>query len=360
MPILLFFALLCLSACKPALLEPEVKASAEGIQEVLIAGTTEPGYRDGPAQQAQFAMISDLAFDNEQGFYILDSFNRVLRYVSNSGYVSTFAGKIYSYSTDTTEQEPCRYSDGHLLEAYFCSPISLAGPNQGSLYILDSGNRRIRKVDLKNKVISSVYEDSDQFFSDIEMLETNLKSGLFIAGSSGVQKYDLSTSLTEGFSPLSIEQIKIDSQNQLWFIPYSRDKIIILSLNDKKENIIGQSGSPEQGAFHCVDFPGPEWSCSGGYQDGPLDQALFHDISSVAFTPDGRHIFLVSKSRPKTLDDTGEANVLRRIDLHAQKVETIMPLRGVDRIYISPQGAFYFVRQHQLYQLKPSPAEVTE
>lgn len=386
MPILLFFALLCLSACKPALLEPEVKASAEGFQEVLIAGAAEPGYRDGPAQQAQFSGIADLTFDTEGGVYLLDSFNNVLRYLSPQGQVETLAGQVYSH-IDANDEIACRYRDGAFEDAYFCGMRSITALHSiKALFLSESSvgsrNRAIRKIDLQSKQVKSIDITSNQYKEVISTTpypfihEDKLSDFLIYGLGSDNQSMNIYVSAKPYSRIISLQEQRINllqkpDLNPLiyyssplhegWMLHWLSDyQLVRLDQSYAIDKVIGQSGTPEQRAFHCVDFPGPDWTCSGGYQDGPLDQALFHDISSMAFSPCGRYIFLISKSQPHMLDDTDESNVLRRIDLQQQTVETVVSLPKVRKIYISPQGAFYFVRQHQLYQLKPSPAEVTE
>jgi RHS repeat-associated protein len=109
--------------------------TANGVV-ALAAGTGKPGLVDGPAVQAQFKEPRGAVFDaTRRLLYIADSGNHVIRILAGDGTVSTFAGSGRPES-----------NDGNGKQAGFKDPSGLALDASGNLYVADSGNSRIRKV----------------------------------------------------------------------------------------------------------------------------------------------------------------------------------------------------------------------
>ena len=102
-------------------------------------------YRDGgfggdggPAALAQLRSPSDVATAGAGNLYIADRFNHRIRKVDSSGVITTFAGSgEYGFGGD----------GGPAAEAQLYSPNGVATDGAGNLYIADTGNSRIRKVD---------------------------------------------------------------------------------------------------------------------------------------------------------------------------------------------------------------------
>jgi len=104
-----------------------------------FAGIITPGYAgdDGPAAQAQLNYPKGVAADGEGNIYIADANNNRVRMVNKDRVITTIAGNgTAGYS-----------GDGSLAAAAQLQGISgIAVDNNGNLYIADSGNHRIRKV----------------------------------------------------------------------------------------------------------------------------------------------------------------------------------------------------------------------
>ena len=105
-----------------------------------IAGTGESGYGGdgGPALQAQLNHPYGAAPDTAGNLYIADWGNNRIRMVDAAGNISTVAGTGESgYSGD----------GGPAAQAQLAQPYGLTADAAGNLYIADSFNNRIRKVD---------------------------------------------------------------------------------------------------------------------------------------------------------------------------------------------------------------------
>ena len=100
-----------------------------------LAGTGTPGFADGAGTAAQFYYPKDVAVDASGTVYVADYFNSRIRAITPSGMVSTFAG------TGTAG-----FADGTDTSAQFNFLSGVAVDASGTVYVADSGNRRIRTI----------------------------------------------------------------------------------------------------------------------------------------------------------------------------------------------------------------------
>jgi sugar lactone lactonase YvrE len=112
-----------------------------------FAGNGTAGFSgDGSAATNAQLGPADVASDGNGNFYIADTFNERIRKMDASGIVSTVAGKgTYGFSGD----------GGPATNAEFKLPYAVAVDSHGNLYIADTFNERIRKVDTSG-IISTV------------------------------------------------------------------------------------------------------------------------------------------------------------------------------------------------------------
>ncbi len=91
----------------------------------------------GPATAAELWGGYYVAFDASGNYYIADQTNNVIRKVNTSGIISTFAGNgIGGYSGD----------GGQATAAEFTAPFGIAFDANGNMYIGDTYNNRVRKI----------------------------------------------------------------------------------------------------------------------------------------------------------------------------------------------------------------------
>jgi uncharacterized protein (TIGR03437 family) len=115
----------------------QIRKIAPDSTITTIAGSGAAGFRDGPAQSARFYTPFGLAIDGSGNLFVADVNNGLIREVSPSGIVSTVAGTpIFGFSGD----------DGPALKATFRFAEGIAIGGDGNLYLVDTGNFRVRTV----------------------------------------------------------------------------------------------------------------------------------------------------------------------------------------------------------------------
>ena len=100
-----------------------------------IAGDEKGGFKNGSGIYALFNGPTGITTDEDGNLYVADTQNNVIRKINEKGKVTTFAGAGKE-----------GYKDGAANEAQFNQPTGLDWEN-GALYICDTGNQRIRKVE---------------------------------------------------------------------------------------------------------------------------------------------------------------------------------------------------------------------
>ncbi|MFY0594021.1 cadherin domain-containing protein [Roseivirga sp.] len=108
-----------------------------------IAGTGAEGNNDGAGSQATFTFPDRLDVDNGT-VYVSDT--ETIRVIDNSLNVTTLTGKI------STRDDPTVYRDGALNVARFSNIKGITRDNAGNIFVADEGNHRIRKIDTNGNV----------------------------------------------------------------------------------------------------------------------------------------------------------------------------------------------------------------
>jgi len=123
------------------------KVDPEGII-TIVAGTSRHGYSGdgGPATQAGLFCPRGMALGRDGSIYVADTKNNRVRCVGRDGIITTVAGSgVQDYSGD----------GGPATRAGLNQPRDVAVLPDGSFYIADTENNRVRKVGAKG-IISTV------------------------------------------------------------------------------------------------------------------------------------------------------------------------------------------------------------
>ena len=113
--------------------------SADGAFKVISSGLVGAGHKDGPIKNAQFNDPRQICFDQDGNLFIADYGNHCIRRLSPDGVVETIVG----------QPGVSGWADGDEADALFSNPWGLAVSPDGTVYISDYGNARIRKLTIE-------------------------------------------------------------------------------------------------------------------------------------------------------------------------------------------------------------------
>ncbi|WP_167434103.1 cadherin-like beta sandwich domain-containing protein [Paenibacillus silvae] len=123
-----------------------------------VAGNGFAGYSGdgGAATTAQLGIPYGIALDSKDNLYIADMNNHRIRKVdAKTGIITTVAGNgSYGYSGD----------GGDALSAQLNEPLDVAIDSKGNVYIADSANQSIRKVDPEGKITTVAGNGPEYWF----------------------------------------------------------------------------------------------------------------------------------------------------------------------------------------------------
>ena len=130
-----------------------------GVVEV-IAGAVPPraGYDGdgGPAAEALLNQPSGVAVDGAGRIYVADGGNHRIRCIELDGSITTIAGSHSGFAGD----------GGSALGARLASPLGLCFDRSGNLYIADSGNHRVRCIDVQGVITTVAGSGATEYGGD--------------------------------------------------------------------------------------------------------------------------------------------------------------------------------------------------
>lgn len=137
------------------------KISPSGMVTTLAGVPGQPGAIDGKGKVARFNFPTDIAVAPKGDvLYVADSGNHCIRKIAANGKVTTLAGDLGSaddikrnYGTSTYTPVPVQL-DGKRRKARFNNPGGIACSPNGDLYVSDTGNQIIRRIDASGNVVT--------------------------------------------------------------------------------------------------------------------------------------------------------------------------------------------------------------
>ncbi|MCS7152393.1 MAG: OmpA family protein [Bacteroidia bacterium] len=121
------------------------KVTTDG-RVVLVAGQPRsPGFDDGEREEATFNSPHGLTLDPAGNLYVCDYMNHAIRKISPTGEVTTYIGG-----------EGGGFRDGGPGEARLLFPIAIVRDSRGNLWVLESGNHALRKITPQRRLITVV------------------------------------------------------------------------------------------------------------------------------------------------------------------------------------------------------------
>jgi sugar lactone lactonase YvrE len=112
-----------------------------------FAGTGNAGSGNGPRLTATFGNPQGIAMDRAGTFYVADTGNNMIRKIATDGTVSTLAGAAVVGD----------FKDAKIgTDARFNTPLGVVTDSAGNLYVADTGNGVIRKINTTTTEVTTV------------------------------------------------------------------------------------------------------------------------------------------------------------------------------------------------------------
>jgi len=205
-----------------------VKVSSSGIV-TTVAGTGTAGYNGDniAATTARLSAPVRVAFDAAGNLFIADSANNRIRKVTPGGTITTVAG---------TGQSGSQGDGGPATSARLKTPYDVLPAPDGSLYIADRGNQKIRKVS-----------------------PTGTISTFAGTGQSGYNGDNIPATTARLFTPYSIA---LDAAGNLYIADYDNERVRIVSPSGTIDTFAGigvatangDGGPANQAGLHKPDY----------------------------------------------------------------------------------------------------------
>ncbi|WP_162848323.1 FecR domain-containing protein [Paenibacillus nanensis] len=208
-----------------------------------VNGLPQGAWLDGGGETAFFHDPAGLAVDNRDNVYVADAGNHAIRRIDKEGNVTTVAGK-----------PELGFADGSAEEARFYYPTDVAVTETGVIYVADTLNHVIRRIDATGKVttIGSVPERAALWDDGVAVM-----AGGYVNGSFSEAEFNEPAGLA------------IDDKGNLYVSDSGNNAIRYIDFGNN--TVTTAAGlSPEEADLEHELYAGP------GYSDGSAGQAKFN------------------------------------------------------------------------------------
>lgn len=250
-----------------------LRISPDGTMRTIAGGTR--GFADGDGPAARFDSPSGLALDRDGVLYVADTGNHAIRRIAPDGRVTTLAGDGVAGDADGTGSE-----------ARFNGPVGVAIDAQGRVIVADTYNDRIRSI-TRDGLVAPIAggggigaEDGPAAFARFDTpcgIAADSAGNIYVAdtGNGAIRRIDTAAEVStltrdiEGL-PLRPVGIVLDPRGTS-YVSDERGRIVELTSDLRGRTVAGT-------------LP--------GFNDGPGADARFRRLAGVALAGDGR--FLVA------------------------------------------------------------------
>lgn len=259
---------------------------------VTLAGDEWGGYgdnyADGLGRSAKFWNPSGVAVDQRGNVYVADTGNSLIRKIDVSGNVTTLAGQAGVWG----------HADGQGSAATFVMPEGIAVDVSGNVYVADSRNRLIRKIDASGNVTTMAGQaevaghadgqGTEATFVFPSGLAVDARGNLYVGDEGLIRKIDVSGRVTT----LPVIPFRSDGDS---FLAVDAIGNLYITLEDSKQ-------------IYKIDASGNVTTLAGqaqvsGHADGQGTEATFDLPRSVAVDQRG-NVYVA---------DGGENRLIRKI-----------------------------------------------
>jgi len=154
------------------------KITAAGVVSTLAGSAGNSGSSDGSGSLARFNQPGGIALDPAGNLYLADTQNHTIRMVTGAGVVTTIAGSAGQAGQD----------DGTAGNARFNQPWGVTRDAAGNLYVTDTGNATVRKITTAGVVTTLAGSAGNQGSSDGTgtFAQFNLPRGIALSNASNL------------------------------------------------------------------------------------------------------------------------------------------------------------------------------
>lgn len=272
------------------------------------------GFADGASESAMFNEPLSLAVDSNGRVYVADSRNNRIREIDSDGTVTTLAGQAQAGSTD---------ADG--VAASFNNPTAVAVDTAGNAYVADSRNNLIRKITPGGTVSTLAGQTTSGFvdakgahamFSHPHGIAVSSDGTVFVADSNNQRIRKI---LVDGTVSTLAGQTATGSLDGLGTVASFWDPTG-LALDDQGNLYVADTSNHE---IRKVTSVGQVTTLAGqptaGYTDGATSSALFNYPKAVAVGAQGT-VYVADTSN----------NVIRTISGSTVATFAGIPIAGFD------------------------------
>lgn len=279
----------------------------QGVEVTLFAGRPGgkyadiPRFRDGAGRDALFYRPRGMALDADGNVIVADSGNDAIRRITPAGEVTTISGRA---------GEGLR--DGPRAQAQFSEPQGVAVGRDGSIYVADAANNRVRRIAPDGSVTTVAGGGPPAAAGNW---------GAFRDGPGSEARFREPSSLA------------FDGAGNLLITDRGNNRIRLLSPAGEVSTVAGASAIPAPDRH-----PG-----NSGSFDGPGNQALFFSPDGIVVDAEGVVFFTESNHAVRMIDGGGYVSAVLRTP-HTRYGGPISPF--IDGIAIGSDGALYVADPH--------------
>ncbi len=144
------------AACAPAAADEPAQARVAPLRIEVVAGggTAVEGH---PATECRVTQPFGIAFDPHDNMFICEETHRVLRVDARTGLLS-----VVTPARPATEPLG---DGGPAAKARFMAPHCMVADGEGNLFLADTGNHRVRRIDAQSGIVTTVAGTGSKEFS---------------------------------------------------------------------------------------------------------------------------------------------------------------------------------------------------
>ena len=234
------------------------KITSTGVVTTLAGSPGSRGTQDGTGSAALFSSPTGIVVDSAGNLYVTDSINSTIRMITSAGVVTTYAGTA----------KKSGYQDGTVANALFNNPTGLAIDANDNLFIADTYNNVIRKINTANVTVPVIdpttgVQQVDSTGAGVTMVTVPAGQVTTIAGSAGISGVFDGTGI---YALFNLPQgVAVDGSGNTYVADTGNNCIRVITSQGTVKTISGMTGF-------------------SGHRDGPSASALYNQPQALLVT----------------------------------------------------------------------------